>query len=225
MATAGVPALLDPSTDATPQPLLTQDSPAIQPTSRVPAWGIYLHGTGQLAIAADSILKVEYKGDARISNAPQEKGAFQGYNKVQAPFQARVQVTKGGGESDRAAFLDALEAAKQAITLYDIAMPEKSFFNACITGYSLTRTARSGVTLLTVEIMFEEVRQASAPAFTATTGGGSTATPIIANPKSPTGADPTNAGTKQPVAPSPAQIAPVRKALAPAAAAGSAAGN
>jgi hypothetical protein len=223
MATAGVPALLDSSADPTPQPLLTLDSPAIQPTSRVPAWGIYLNGA--IAIAADSVLKVEYKASARISNAPQEKGAFQAYNKVQAPYESRVQMTKGGSESDRAAFLDALEAAKKSLNLYDIVMPEKSYLNANITGYGLVRTARSGVTLLTVEVMFEEVRQASAPVFTATTGGGSTVTPTIANPKSPTGADPTNAGTKQPVVPSPAQIAPVRKALAPAAAAGSAVGG
>jgi hypothetical protein len=219
---AGVPALLDPPADPIPQPLLTSDSPAIQPTSRIPAWGIYLNG--QIAIAADSILKVEYKASARISNAPQEEGAFQAYNKVQAPYESRVQMTKGGSESDRASFLDALEAAKQSLSLYDIVMPEKSYLNANITGYSLVRTARSGVTLLTVEVIFEEVRQAAAPVFTATTGGGSAATPVIANPKSPSGADPTNAGTKQPVVPTPAQAAPLHKALAPAVAAGAAGG-
>lgn len=223
MATAGVPALLSPSADPTPQPLMTQDSPSIQPTSRVPAWGIYLNG--QIAIAADSILKVEIKESARISNAPQEKGAFQAYNKVQAPYENRVQMTKGGNESERAAFLVALKAAKESLNLYDIVMPETSYLNANITGYMISRSARSGVTLLTVEVLFEEVRQASAPVFTATTGGGSTAVATIANPKSPTGADPTNAGTKQPVAPTAAQVAPVRKALAPAAAAGSAAGT
>jgi hypothetical protein len=220
---SGVPALLDPPADPTPQPLLTADSPAIQPSSRVPAWGIYLNGA--IAIAADSILKVEYKASARISNAPQEKGSFQAYNKVQAPYESRVQMTKGGNESERAAFLDALEAAKQSQNLYDIVMPEKQFMNANITGYSLVRTARSGVTLLTVDLIFEEVRQAAAPVFTATTGGESTATPTISNPKSPSGADSTNAGTKQPVIPTPAQTAPIRKALAPAAAAGSAAGG
>jgi hypothetical protein len=220
---AGVPALLHPPADPTPQPLLTSDAPAIQPTSRVPAWGIYLNGA--IAIAADSILKVEYKASARISNAPQEEGAFQAYNKVQAPFEARVGMTKGGSESDRAAFLDALEAAKQSLSLFDIVMPEKSYLRANLTGYSFQRSARSGVTLLTGELVFEEVRQASAPVFTATTGGGATATPTIANPKTPSGADPTNAGTKQPVVPMPAQSAPIRKALAPAAAAGSAVGG
>lgn len=214
MATSGVPALLNPSADPTPQPLMTADSPAIQPTSRIPAWGIYLNGA--IAIAADSILKVEYKASARISNAPQEKGSFQAYNKVQAPYESRVQLTKAGSESDRAAFLTALEAAKQSLDLYDIVMPEKSYLNANITGYSLVRTARSGVTLLTVEVMFEEVRQASAPQFTTTTGGVSapTASPIP-SPKKPTGADPVNAGVAQPVAPTPAQATPVIDALSP----------
>lgn len=224
MATPGVPSLLDSSADPTPQALLTADSPAIQPTSRVPAWGIYKAGV--LALEADSILKLEYKGSARISNAPQEEGAFQSYNKVQAPYESRVMMTKGGSESDRAAFLDALETIKKSTELYDIVMPEKSYLNANVTGYTFARSASSGVTLLRVEVMFEEVRQAAAPAFTTTTGGGATTTtPAITAPKSPTGADPVNAGTKQLVTPTAAQTAPVRKALAPAAAAGSAAGG
>jgi hypothetical protein len=220
---AGVPALLNPPAEAAPQPLMTADSPAIQPTSRIPAWGIYLNGS--LAIQADSILKVEHKSSARLSTAPQEKGAFQDYNKVQAPDEHRVQMTKGGGESERAAFLAAIKAAKESLNLYDIVMPEMTYANANITGYSFQRTARSGVTLLIVEMMFEEVRQASAPVFTTTTGGGATPVAAITAPKQPTGADPVNAGTKQPVVPTPAQIAPVRKALAPAAAAGSAVGG
>lgn len=216
MAT-GIPALLDPSTEPTPQAPLTADSPAVQPTSRVPAWGIYLDG--QLAIQADSILKVEHKATARITNAPQENGAFQSYNKVQAPNESRVQLTKGGSESDRAAFLDSVEAAKQSLNLYDIVMPETSYLDSNITAYSLVRTARSGVTLLTVELVFEQVRQASAPVFSQTTGGAATTATPIAAPKNASGSDPVNAGTKQPITPTAAQTAPVKKALAPAQAA------
>ncbi len=209
---AGVPPLLDPAAAPTPQSLMTADSPAIQPTSRIPAWGVYLNG--QLAIEADSILKVEYKASARISNAPQEEGAFQAYNKVQAPYQARVTMTKGGDESTRASFLEALDSAKQSLSLYSIVMPETQFVNANLTGYGFTRTARNGVTLLTVEAIFEEVRQASAPTFTNTTGGGSAAKSPVVVPKKPTGADPVNAGNQQPVVPTAAQAAPVVKTIA-----------
>jgi hypothetical protein len=210
---AGVPALLNPSPFDDEQALLTADSPAIQPTSRVPAWGIYLDGV--LAIQADSILKVEHKASARISTAPQEEGSFQAYNKVQAAFSTRVQLTKGGNESERAAFLDTLEAAKQSLDLYDIVMPEKSYLNANLVGYSFQRSARSGVTLLTCELMFEEVRQAAAPVFTQTAAGAVVQSPVVAA-KNPSGADPVNAGTKQPVVPTPAQSAPVSERLADA---------
>ncbi len=210
---AGVPPLLSPTADPTPQPLMTADSPAIQPTSRIPAWGVYLGGV--LAIEADSILKVEYKASSRISNAPQEEGAFQAYNKVQAPYQARVTMTKGGDESSRASFLEALDAAKQSLELYSIVMPETQFVNANLTGYGFTRTARNGVTLLTVEAIFEEVRQAAAAKFTTTTGGGAAkSVPAIVAPKKPTGADPAHAGTQQPVTPTAAQAAPVVKTIA-----------
>lgn len=209
----GVPALLDSAATPAAEPLLTSDSPAIQPTSRVPAWGIYLNGA--LAIEADSIVRVEIKASARVTTAPQEKGAFQTFNKVQAPIESRVLMTKGGNESERAAFLDALETAKQSLNLYDIVMPEKSYLNANITGYSLQRSARQGVTLLTAEVMFEEIRQASAPVFTTTSGGGAaTPAPAITSPKVAATADPVNAGTKQPVAPTAAQASPVMNALA-----------
>ena len=221
---AGVPALLDPAAEPEAESLLTSDSPAIQPSSRVPAWGIYLDGA--IAIEADSIVRVELKASARVTTAPQEKGAFQSYNKVQAPLESRVLMTKGGNESERAAFLDALETAKQSLNLYDIVMPEKSYLNANIIGYSIQRSARQGVTLLTVEVMFEEIRQASAPVFT-TTAGGAAVAPVaaITSPKAPASADPVNAGTKQPVMPTSAQTAPVRKALAPAAAVGAPTGG
>ena len=218
MSAAGAPTLLEPAAEPVPQPLLTADSPAIQPTSRVPAWGIYRNG--QLAIEADSILKVEFKGLARISNAPQEEGAFLSFNKVQAPYESRVQMTKGGSESDRASFLSALEASKKSLNLYDIVMPEKQFMNANLTGYTFTRTARSGVTLLTIDAVFEEVRQAAAPRFTSTTGGGSGGSSPVVAPKNATGADPVNGGIQQPTAPTAAQMAPVKKVLAPAQAAG-----
>ena len=212
MMAAGVPTLLSPTPDPTPQPLMTEDSPAIQPTSRIPAWGIYLNGS--LAIEADSVLKVEYKASARISNAPQEEGSFQAYNKVQSPYQARVTMTKGGDTSARASFLEVLDSAKKSLSLYSIVMPETQFVNANLTGYSFARTARNGVTLLTVEAIFEEVRQASAPQFVSTTGGGSTKSSPVVAPKKPTGADPNHAGNQQPVTPTAAQAAPVVKTIA-----------
>ncbi len=213
MATAGVPALLGPPTSAPEQTLMAADSPAIQPTSRIPSWGIY--DGSKLAIAADSIVKLEYKASSRISNAPQEEGGFQSYNLVQEPYQARVTMTKGGDESARAAFLNSLEAAKQALTLYSVVMPETQFLNAKLVAYSYSRTARNGITLLTIEVILQEVRQASAPTFTTTTGGGSTpsATSPIKAPKKATGADPVNAGTQQAVTPTKAQSDPVVKAI------------
>lgn len=207
----GVPTLLNPPASQATQPLLTSDAPAIQPTSRVPAWGVY--DGSALAIEADSIVKLEYKASSRITNAPQENGGFQAYNKVQSPYQARVTMTKGGDASTRAAFLNALEAAKQSISLYSIVMPETQFLNANLVAYSYGRTARNGVTLLTVEAIFEEVRQAGDPTFTSTTGGGAARTSAVANPKRPSGADPVHAGTQQPVAPTPAQAAPVKDRL------------
>jgi hypothetical protein len=207
----GVPSLLTPA-PAPPAPaLMTSDAPGVQAQAAKPTWGIYLKGA--LAIAADSIVKVEYKNDWRISNAPQEAGAFQSYNKVASPFDSRISMTKGGhSSSERQAFLAAVDAAAKSLNLYDIVTPEATYSNANIIQYSYQRSAHNGVTLLTVQLAFSEVRQALAPLFTTTTGGGAPVA-AIKSPAKPSGADPVSAGTVQPQKPTPAQTTQPATAL------------
>lgn len=133
-------------------------------TLALPAWGVFDENNHPVAIA-DSVRGVDYHSESRVSDYPQEKGAFASYNKVQSPYQSSVSLTCGGNESRRAAFLAALQFAKDSTNLYSIVSPEVVYLNANIVALGYRRTSRDGASLLTVDLQIEEIRVSATAAF------------------------------------------------------------
>ncbi|CAG4888001.1 phage baseplate protein [Paraburkholderia saeva] len=152
-------------------------------------WGIFDSGSLPIAIA-DSVRSLEYQGDSRISDYPQEQGAFESYNKVQLPYNVRVALTCGGDEQRRANFLSAIEQAKKSTELYSVVTPEIVYNNANIVGVGYRRETRNGATLITAELHIEEIRVSAVAAFANTD---------VQNPAS---ADTVSQGQVQPGTPS-----------------------
>lgn len=144
--------------------LLVADAAIIKGLFDKPKWGVFK--SGKAIASADSVLSFEYRQDTKISEYPQEKGGFQSYNKVGSPFDARVQLTKGGTEADRAAFLSAIEAATASLDLFDVVTPEKVYKSANLQRFDYRRTAASGVGLITVDLWLVEIRETVSTAFT-----------------------------------------------------------
>ncbi len=161
--------------------LLVADASIIKQLFNTPQWGVFKDA--KAIAAADSVLSFEYRQDTKISDYPQEKGAFQSYNKVGTPFDVRVQLTKGGSEADRSAFLAAIEAATASLDLFDVVTPEKVYKSANLQRFDYRRTANSGVGLITVDLWLVEVRE--------------TVTAGFAVAKKPSGYPATNGGTVQ----------------------------
>ncbi|VWB88166.1 hypothetical protein BLA13014_04080 [Burkholderia aenigmatica] len=147
-----------------------------------PIWGIYDDQGAPIAVT-DTVLTLEYRGDSRISSYPQEEGAFASFNKVQMPYDARIQLVSSKSSIERAAFLAAIEAAKQSTMLFSIVTPDATYENANVVGYNYRRTARNGVTMLVVELYIEEVRE--------------TGTAQFANTQNPSSQDAANLGQVQ----------------------------
>lgn len=138
--------------------LLTEDSPstaAFGPQQ----WGIFTQD-GAPVIVHDSVASVEYARDYRISDYPQEKGAFQSYNKVKVPFQAKVGFLISETRRD---CLQALEKVVESLDLVTVVTPELSYPSANTIHYGFQRTLRSGVTLIRVDVWCQEVRIIGAP--------------------------------------------------------------
>lgn len=175
-----------------PAPIpLTSDAPGTSQLFAPGVWGIFTSG-GSSVIQSDTVLEVEYRNDYRISSAPQEQGSFASYNKVSEPFSGFVRFAQGGDDDDRNEFIAAIAAAQQSLNLYMLVMPDYVYPSLNVTHYDFKRTQKSGVSLLSVEVGFEEVR------VTGTTQYSTTATPA--------GADPVASGTTQPTTPTPSQV-------------------
>jgi hypothetical protein len=127
-------------------------------------WGIYTTSNNP-AVVSDSTVEIEFNKEARISNYPDETGAFQSYNKTQRNYEAVVVMTRGGSISDRTTFLNGLESVQADTNLYNVVMPEKTYVNANITRYGLRRRAEGGASLITAEVHLEEVRVTASMAF------------------------------------------------------------
>lgn len=155
-----------------------------------PVWGIF-NSYGNPVAIADTVTTLEYRGDSRISSYPQELGSFGSFNKVQTPYEARVQLVCGRTLADRELFLAEIEAAKQSTDLYTIVSPEATYANANIIAYDVRRETRNGATLLKVNVHLEEVRVTAIAAF--------------ANTQNSASADPASQGQVQPQAPTAAQ--------------------
>ena len=169
----GVPSLPSlPGGELFPQgeTVLTADDPSINSAVSEPQWGIF-GDDGSPVASADSVISFEHMKEYRICEYPVEPGStdntsgqssaassFASYNKVEMPYDVRITFSKGGDDSARAQFLGQIDTACGDLNLYTVNTPDATYVNANIVRYDYTRTAKSGVTLLLVEVFIRQVR-------------------------------------------------------------------
>lgn len=169
-----------------------------------PRWGIF-NDAGEPLLIGDSVVNVDYKRESRISDYPIEKGQFANYNKVQTPYEARVAFAVGGKEEDRTEFLAICDKLITTLQIVTVVTPEVVYESANVIHYDYRRSSRSGVTMLTVEVWIQEIRQTASSAFTQTATENPTtpteATGSAPATQQPASAAPTSTGTVQPTTP------------------------
>ena len=182
-----------------------------------PQWGIFLPNSHTPVVIADSVVSLDFDNEWKVSNYPQEEGAFETYNKVSTPYEARVRLSKGGTASERRAFLEAIDAAAGSLTLYDVVMPDKVYLSANIYKYGFVRRATSGVSLLSVDLKLTEVRNtATAQFYNATAQVSppvSPQAPVASVPSAPSAASAVSAGLVQALPPLPQFAATIQAGL------------
>ena len=141
-----------------------------------------------------SVKELEFRNDNRISNAPQEQGAFVSYNKVASPYNGRVTYIVTGDKATRSNFLRQVAAAIESLELYTLSMPERVQKNCNVVHYDFRRSAR-GVSQIMVDVWVEEIRIVQAGEFT--------------NTQNPAAAEEQNDGVVQPAPATPQQSASV----------------
>lgn len=115
-----------------------------------------------------STIDFEFTEDWPLSTYPQEQGAFQTYNKVELPFDVKVKLASGGATATRQAFLSTCLAMAKSLALFDVQTPEIIFQNCNVTHLDWRRNARKGVTLIEVDLWFQQISVSAAATFTNT---------------------------------------------------------
>ena len=194
--TDGVPNLQDGAdvtvTGATE--VLTQSSIAGLQLLFGEQWGVFLAGAP--VILFDTFVSIDYRQSWNISDYPVERGAFESYNKVFTPFEARVSFASGGSEYNRAALLASVAAIAGTLQLYDVVTPEAVYLSVNVKHYDYHRTSSNGVGLIKVDLHLEEVRVTITEGDTTSSGASDTGG---GNSTDTGGTDTGGAGTGNPV--------------------------
>src|ERR1700759_4586363 len=193
--------------------VLTADDPSVKDATTTAVYGIYLPGQSDPVLKPDSFISYSYMNDSRLSTYPQEAGSFQTYNKVENPYDVRIQMTKGGTVTEVAAFLAAAEKLIKTkdLNLYDVITPERTYASANVYKISHDHKRDHGANMATVDLYLNEIRVTASASYTNTKSP--TTTGNLAASKSPTATDAKQGGIVQPQTPTPAQAAPVQTGL------------
>ncbi|UMM08414.1 hypothetical protein MKW11_14695 [Gluconobacter frateurii] len=190
----GVPALLGQSigagVDASASTALAGVIQSWTINQAAKKWGIF-NASNKNVLSAAHVHGIEYESSYAVSDAPLEDGAFTSYNKVKAPYNARVTLicdgsetgssgllssltnlisglTGSAGVSVRQDFLSTLESIVADTNLYHVVTPERTYINANIVGYRWRRTSENGLTMLVAEVALQEIRKTAVSTFTST---------------------------------------------------------
>lgn len=145
-----------------------------------PKWGIYKSDGKTLAIQPDSFVGIEYLNSQQVSNYPIEKGSFASFNKVQNPFNAVVKISKGGSESDRAAFFDTLEALMASTDLLILIAEDRLYRNVTLERFDYRRDSSAGAGMIVASVHLVEIREAAISGPTTAGSANATAAPASA---------------------------------------------
>lgn len=173
---SGVPALLRSVTVPTPEALEVSAAGALTTLLGFgpPVWGIF-DQDGNQVLVPDSFLGMDFRNNARVSDYPQEQGAFESYNKVQTPYDIRVRMAIGADLQTRTAFLAQCEAMLKSTDTFMVITPEATYPSTTVENVAYRRETRNGATMITVDLWFLEVRVTATAQFSsasATTGSG-----------------------------------------------------
>lgn len=121
-------------------------------------WGVYKAGTSTAALDIRSVLELDITCQAQISDYPIETGSFTSYNKVRMPNDYIVRITNDGSKDDRAKLIKWLGDNTSETSVFDIICPEGRLSSVTLASFHIVRNRDGGVSMLTVDCYFRQVR-------------------------------------------------------------------
>lgn len=127
-----------------------------------PTWGVF-DNAGNQVVFPDSVLDFGFRQESTVANFPVQDGRFASYDKVATPFEASVRMMKAGSLQERTQFLDSVARVQASLDRFTILTPEKSYINANVSRYELTRRGAQGAYMISeIDLFFVEVKEVAA---------------------------------------------------------------
>ena len=138
-------------------------------------------------ITPDSVLEMSFQAESEATSEPIEKGGFASFYKTNSPETVSLVFSFSADDARQNTALDKIRERKENYDLISILTPTHLYENMTIVSYSYNRTNTDGMTMLVLQVDFQQIKQVAVN------------TGVVAVFKNATSAKKKNTGKKQAV--------------------------
>ena len=110
-------------------------------------------------ITPDSVLEMSFQAESEATSEPIEKGGFASFYKTNSPETVSLVFSFSADDAKQNNALDKIRERKENYDLISILTPTHLYENMTIISYSYNRTNTDGMTMLVLQVDFQQIKQ------------------------------------------------------------------
>ena len=110
-------------------------------------------------ITPDSVLEMSFQSESEATSEPIEKGGFASFYKTNSPETVSLVFSFSADDARQNTALDKIRERKENYDLISILTPTYLYENMTIISYSYNRTNTDGMTMLVLQVDFQQIKQ------------------------------------------------------------------
>lgn len=110
-------------------------------------------------ITPDSVLEMSFQAESEATSEPIEKGGFASFYKTNSPETVSLVFSFSADDARQNNALDKIRERKENYDLISILTPTHLYENMTILSYSYNRTNTDGMTMLVLQVDFQQIKQ------------------------------------------------------------------
>lgn len=110
-------------------------------------------------VTPDSVLEMSFQAESEATSEPIEKGSFASFYKTNSPETVSLVFSFSADDARQNNALDKIRERKENYDLISILTPTHLYENMTIISYSYNRTNTDGMTMLVLQVDFQQIKQ------------------------------------------------------------------
>lgn len=110
-------------------------------------------------VTPDSVLEMSFQAESEATSEPIEKGGFASFYKTNSPETVSLVFSFSADDAKQNTALDKIRERKENYDLISILTPTHLYENMTILSYSYNRTNTDGMTMLVLQVDFQQIKQ------------------------------------------------------------------